>query len=419
MANRKLLASAIAVAFIISTGASAQNLTSSSPGFHFFFKPSASIEDHNADLVACTLATRGLINGSDAMTGITAATGGGLFGAIIGGVIDNNENRQGAAANAENCMALRGWSVVGLTEAEGLALEKLDGEPSLLREALAPKIDTPVAQGIILRGPFANELAIGGFKVDQAGDLEEVSLSVRAVKDLTEAAVESAGELRPPKPPKGVKAPKPIKTVKESAISTMTAENAQIVLSMVGSRPALNLHSIILQRLDGLGGEVVYDGAPVTAILGGSLSPKIRKRKEGDLYRYDFSAEIPTGVWKVATINYGVFAADLCFGAPAFAIKKGETLYLGEMHLSDDGGYPLDQTNLDVARDMLAPQPDIAERVKFAALTNGFTSECFGSYAYAYEQPESPFVDEATDSDTLAVEIPGDNESTDTAVSNQ
>lgn len=78
--------------------------------------------------------------------------------------------------------------------------------------------------------------------------------------------------------------------------------------------------------------------------------------------------------------------------------------------MPEEGGYPLDQTDLGVAHDILEPLPTLAERVKFAALTNGFTSDCFGSYAYAYEQPGAPFVDDQPAADTLAVEVIDDAE---------
>ena len=404
----KVLACLTVAGGVLGSSAQAQGLTASSPGFHFFYKPGATMADHNDALVACAVATRAMVNGSDAMTGIAAATGGGLLGAIVGGVIDNNENRQGAAANMENCMALRGWSVVGLTEELGKALEAWDDDPPRLREELKPLVEAPTAPGILHRGPFANELAIGGFRVREAEDLEEVSLSRRAVEDMTDAAIEAAGELRPAKPPKGVKAPKPVKAVKEKDIATVSEDRGQILLSMVGGRTDLNMHSIIFQRLDDDGAEVIYDGAPVSVTLGGNLTPKIRKTKDGEIRRYDFLAEIPPGIWKMATINWGAFAADLCFGAPAFIIHDGETLFLGELHLPEDGGYPLDQSDLSVAHEVLEPLPALADRVKVAALTNGFTSDCFGSYAYAYEQPGAPFVDQAPDADTIAVETVDD-----------
>lgn len=395
---------ALIAVYLCSTSAFAQHLTGSSPGFHYFYKPGADMASHNADLVACDVATRGLINGSDAMTGIAAASGGGMLGAIVGGVIDNNENRQGAAANAENCMAFKGWSVYGLDDAQGKALEAFDSDPPALRAELTPFVEAMEPIGVRWRGPFANELATGGFKVREAADLEEVSLSRRAVKDLSDAAIEAAGELRPPKPPKGVKAPKPVKAVKDKDIATVDAANAQIILSMTGDRQALNMHSITLHRLADDGSEIVYDGAPAISVLGGNLTPKIRKGGEGDNRRYDFLAEIPPGIWKIATISWGAFAADLCFGAPAFAIHEGETLFLGTMRLSDDGGYPIDQTELSVAHAILEPLPELAALVKPAALTNGFTSDCFGSYAYAYEQPGSPFVDDLPEPGSISVE---------------
>jgi hypothetical protein len=291
-------------------------------------------------------------------------------------------------------MAIHGWSVIGLTETEGHALEDFDEDQTTMREQLTTYVEASEPRGAILRGPFANELAVGNFVTGPAADLEEVSLSIRAVKDLTEAAVAAAGKLEPPKPPKGVKRPKPHKPIKSDAASSLSPEGAQIVLSMTGSRLNLNMTSLTLQRLADDGTEVVYDGMPTTTSLGGNLTPKFRKTDEGDMRRYDFVVEVTPGIWKISTIGNGAFAADLCFGAPALMINAGETLYLGEMALSGEGGYPLDQSSLGIARAILADAPAIAERVQVAALTNGFTSDCFGSYAYAYDQPGAPFLNQ-------------------------
>ena len=380
----------------ISGIAHAQSLTGSSPGFHYFYKAGADMTAHNKDLVACAIATRGLVNGSDAMTGITASSGGGLFPALIGGIIDGNENRQGAAANTENCMAIKGWSVFGLTEEEGRYIEALDNDPAKLRETLSILIESDAPKGRILRGPFANELAIGNFTTGAAQDLEEVSLSVRAVRDLIDAAIDSAGKLKPPKIPSlpsGVRAPKAVKTIKKKDFPAANPELAYVTLRMRSdNRTTLNMTNLTLHRLNDDGAEVIYDGLPVTVSLGGSQSPKVEKTKEGEDRVYDFVAQIPPGHWKVASIKNLAYSVDFCFGAPAFTVKDGEAVFLGEMTLRDSGGYPLAKNNLDIARTILAPAPAIAENLRAVDYVNGYMSDCFGSYAYAYEIPGAPSV---------------------------
>ena len=66
----------LATGAVLFSNAAAQSLTGSSPGFHFFHKPGATMAEHNDALVDCSVATRGLVNGSDAMGAVTAATGG-------------------------------------------------------------------------------------------------------------------------------------------------------------------------------------------------------------------------------------------------------------------------------------------------------------------------------------------------------
>ncbi|MEX0645983.1 MAG: hypothetical protein WD076_11780 [Parvularculaceae bacterium] len=368
----------------------AQSLTGSSPGFHYFHKAGYDIEQHDADLVDCAVAMRALVNGSDAMTGMAAAAGGGLLPALIGGVIDNNENRQGAAANTENCMAIRRWSVIGLTSDEGNAMEG-PSDAAAIHSKLAPLVNAGEPQGPVLRGPFANELAIGNFKAGDARDLEEVSLSVRAVSDKTDAAVAAAGQLKPPKPPKGVKAPKSAKAMKADDLVGADPANSYAVFRALGDSLDVNMTSLTIHRLNADGTEVVHDGAVATAIIGGLR--RTGNEKSGDARRYDYVVEIPPGLWKIATIAQGAFAADLCFGAPAFEVGAGETVFLGAMTIAEAGGYPLEERNLDAAKEILNAAPALAEKVRAAEYTNGFLSDCFGSYAYAYEVPGAPFID--------------------------
>lgn len=373
--------------------ANAQSLTGSSPGFHYFYKADVGMDAHDADLVTCSVAIRGLVNGSDAMTGIAASTGGGLLPALVGGMIDSKENRQGAAANIENCMAIKGWSVVGISEEQGELIKALD-EPDAIHSALMPLVEATEPEGIVLRGPFANELAAGDFLIGEAGKRGEISLSVRAVRNRTDAAIEDAGKLKPPKPPKlerGVRAPKPIKPMKEDDLTNTDPSASYVVLRMRGgNRAILNATSLMLHRLHRDGTEVVYDGTPVTAIIG---RRKVAKTKDGERRLYDFVAKIPSGRWKIASISFAQFVTDLCFGAPAFSIGEGEALFLGDISLGETGGYPLETGNLDLAKSILAPAPAIAAKVHAASYTNGFTSDCFGSYAYAYEVEGAAFID--------------------------
>jgi len=383
-------AGAAVCAGLFAVAANAQSLTGSSPGFHYFYKAGANMDQHDADLVACAVATRALVNGSDAMTGIATAAGGGLAAALVGAIIDNNENRQGAAANTEGCMAIRGWSVIALSEAQGRAMEE-PSDPASIRAKLAPLVEAAAPQGSTLRGPFGNELAIGGFKVGEARDLEEVSLSVRAARDKTDAAVAAAGDLKPPKTPKGVKAPKPAKALKADDLAGASPAKSYVVFRAVGDSLDINGTELTLHRLNADGTEVVYDGAVAVAKIGGIR--RTGKEKTGSDRRYDYVVEIPPGRWKVATITNMAFAADLCFGAPAFEVGKGDVVYLGTMTMPKAGGYALEERNLDVAKEILSPAPALAEKVRAAEYTNGFLSDCFGSYAYAYEVPGAPFID--------------------------
>lgn len=386
--------SAILVSALAAGGsANAASLTGSSPGFHYFYKQGATMEAHDAALVDCAVRLRAMVNGSDAMGAVTAATGGGLMGALIGGIIDNNENRQGDAANTEGCMAIKGWSVVALSDEEGRATEQPD-DPATIREKLRPYVEAPTPRGEILRAPFANELALGPFEVGKALDLEEVSMSVRATKDQSDAAVDAAGTLKASRPdlPKDVKAPKTIKGMKTAALASADPLKSFVVFRQIGQGLTVNGTNIALSRLASDGSEVVYDGEAVDASLGGLNNPKIAKTKIGDDKIYDFVVEVPPGLWKLSSIVNAQYVADLCFGAPAFNVGEGDVIFVGALSVRNEGGYPV-AADLDVAKEMLAANPALADKVKPAQWTNGFTADCFGSYAYAYEMPGAPFID--------------------------
>lgn len=373
-------------------GADAASLTGSSPGYHYFWKQGATMEQHDAALVDCAVRTRAMVNGSDAMGTVTAATGGGLVGALIGGIIDSNENRQGAAANTEGCMAIKGWSVVALTEEEGLALEQPD-DPATIHEKLRPYVEAPSLLGTVWRGPFANEVATGSFQIGKALDLEEVSMSVRATRDKSRAAVDAAGPLKPAKPdlPKGVKTPKDAKALKANLLAGAQVDQSYIVLRTSGGKGAWSFLNVIFNRLAEDGTEIVYDGKAVAART--NLA-RTAKGEDGGVKYADYVMSIPPGLWKMGAIVNGAYVADFCFGAPVFAVGEGEVISIGVLTAGSDGGYPLKEDH-DAARAALVSNPALAEKVKAAEWTNGYTSDCFGSYAYAYEIPGAPFVDMA------------------------
>lgn len=398
------------VAASVPLAANAASLTGSSPGFHYFYKQGADITAHDEALVDCAVKLRAMLNGSDATTALAASTGGGLVGALIGGVIDSNENRQGDAANIEGCMAIKGWSVVALTRDDGERMEQPD-DPAAIHEKLRPYIEAPSPRGTILRGPFANEIAAGDFVIGVARDLEEVSLSVRATKDQRENAVDAAGPLKPAKPdlPKGVKAPKPVKAIKAETLASADASASYIVMRISNVHGAMALFDVMFNRLAADGSELIYDGAATVARTG---LAKTGKGKNGDEKYHDFVMPVPPGMWKLSAFTAPPYAADFCFGAPAFSVGEGEVLFVGEMTIRDEGGYPINPA-MDIAQEILAGSPSLFTKAKPAEWTNGYASECFGSYAYAYEIPGAPFVDQGAlrsaaraQPDTIASETP-------------
>lgn len=405
---------------VFATGVDAASLTGSSPGYHYFWKAGATIEEHNDAVVDCQVATRALKAVAVDDLGTAAGASAGLIGALVGGIIDavvtSYEERQGNAANVENCMAIKGWSVIGFGEAEGEAIRDLD-DPEKIIDQIKPFVGAAAPPGPVLRGPFANELAVGNFIVRSATDLDKQSLSVRATKALSVAALEAAGDLKPPKPqvPEGLKAPKAVRGLKDKDVPAADPAKAYLVMRFVGKGDLVTLTSLSFERLNADGNEIVYDGAPVLAHIGYAKGRRIAKGETADGKFNDLFVEVPPGVWKLATIGNGLstssFNADLCFGAPAFEIKAGETIFLGVLTLRESGGYPISSSDLELARTIAAANPAIVERVKSPEWTNGFKSDCFGAYGYAYEIVGAPFFGGARSSGPArpeaALETPG------------
>ena len=381
-------------AAVISNAAGAASLTGSSPGFHYFYKQGATMDEHDAALVDCAVRLRAMVNGSNTFIPAPATGGGfaaGALAGLVGGIVDGNEERQGAAANTEGCMAIKGWSVIALTDDEGKAMEQPD-DPATIREKLRPLVEAPSPKGSVLRGPFANELAVGDFAVGPARDLEEISISVRAAKDQTEAAIKAAGELKQPKPvlPDGAKKPKIGKPLANAEIAAADPDKAYIAVRMIGRKSTMaKAVSLAFKRLAPDGSEIIYDGAVITIEVGSKATNK--GTIAGEKYQ-DYVFDVPPGRWKFSEITQFRYGAALCFGAPVVEVVAGDAIFVGAMHLEGEGGYPI-ESKIEIGKEILAANPALAEKVKAAEWTNGYTSDCFGSYAYAYEIPGAPFID--------------------------
>lgn len=261
---------AAAAAGLLSAPALAASLAGSSPGYHYFWKSGASIEAHDEAVIDCFVRLRAMQIGSDSLTGVAdqeAVTGG--VGGIIGGLLEGAENREGLTANLEGCMAIKGWSVVGLTPAEGKAIKGLK-DAARMHEKLAPLIGLPEAAGPILRGPFANELATGQFLIEPARPFDEISLSARAVKPAASAAVRAAGELVPKKPTfrQQLRGPEALGRLNARKLGAADPSKSYIVLRLYGDTPKFERGGVVLSRLAADGTEIVYDGAATAAYLG-------------------------------------------------------------------------------------------------------------------------------------------------------
>jgi hypothetical protein len=330
----------------------------------YFWKPGANLAAHDADIDAC----RDLALGAYAPLVAAAPTTGVLDGMIAGEM--QNQGIQHAAkqtlqASIENCMVIRGWSVVRLEFRKGEALAKLS--PGALSRAIERRLLAAEPEGEIVRGGF-DRFDLLKPRVALSIDQRRESLSVASRGELPFTRVIAS-------PPGGPIAPL------VPADKAQLGQDATVIVLKV-STTAPRTIGVRLLRLDDSGDA----GAEVHFILARNLSRLFWKK--GERFEQTLVFEVPPGRWALAG---DADVTSFCLGAPAFEVRPGEVVFAG--HFDGATARPL-TPDLSVG----AVQPDlpaaIADRLKPATYVNGSTWQCsrLTSYAlYAYEIEGAPF----------------------------
>ncbi|WP_421737652.1 hypothetical protein [Caulobacter sp.] len=337
-------------------------------GYSYFNQPGASIQDHNADVLAClsqAVTTRSfdqvINNGADM----------GLAGMFIGGALGKAYYHGTVGAGLENCMVVRGWRVVRLSDAQGQALAALP--QAALMDRLAPWVGANAPPGTLVRAwnNDAANAAIPRFSIRPAHQ-NDGSLSLKAANGQTLDEASGPNFM----PPERIKLDKawPRKPVKPAGIAAVTPQ-AGIVLIRVSN-----------------GGMKNGAGVSFTRVGSSPETPASSVDHRPDLVSFgangDFIAmPVAPGRWRMSSLGFAP-VLSLCLGSPAFEIKAGEVVYLGSFDLGATAMGP----DLDPApvRAFLAGQP-AAGAVRPAAYVNGSTSACTDPGMYAFEVPGAPF----------------------------
>lgn len=372
---RKLLIAA-GLALLATPALAQVDLTRATKGYTYFHKAGATIDGHDAAVTDCLASAarsaqtdpHSMGSGDWVVDLVTPA----LVSGIAKGV-----NTDGDAANVENCMVVRGWTVVGLDPKEGSAIAKLPADQQ--RAALAPWVGAEQPHGRELRR-YGNDLIrqttrYGG----RPGGLDKLSLSITAVGQMPDA-----GRPRVPRPayPRLVQAGRFTSPIPETDFGDIGPSETLIVFHMPNSG---KIEFDGLHLIEGDGRLTQTDSRiglyqPINTIWG-------KKPEELLIFR------VPAGKWRMDKIYSAVdiqSSLNLCLGSPGFDLAEGEAVYGGSVKVVGDGRF-VPSMDMEPARRMLAANPALAERLKPAAWVNATTGVCGNdSYQYALEIPGAP-----------------------------
>ena len=369
------------------------DLTVPSPGYTYFHRAGATIEEHDAAVRDCGRQAARMAQPQDSSAAAAGAAGG-LLGALVVGAVSGyvqaKRNSRALGANLENCMVIDGWAVRSLPAVEGEALDKL--EQPALHEALALRFAAAEPDDEQVR-VFGNELrrqppAAFGW----AGDMDALSLSLQALPPL-EQQPEATPRPRLPRQPRSARPPRALTETQlaETQLAEAAApDSALVVIKLKGlSQQSGRTLTFVRAGQDSDTPAWAADQRPDRFTVG--LTHRAATR--GDAGRFNTEAfAIPPGRWRLASMTQAPVSLSLCRGAPAFEVAAGQVAFLGEFDLSGGGAAPaldLEKADLPPAYAALTPTP--------VTWTDGGVATCEGAYLYA------AFVNEAQSRPAAAI----------------
>ena len=380
---------ALATGLAIVSPASAQqpetqvNLGTMTLGYTYFNRPGADIAAHDAAVAACA-AVAAKVHSYDEqnpvqknLVPVTAAglVSEGLAGAAHHGVV---------GASLENCMVVRGWRVVSLSDTAGKELAALP--QSALSRRLAPWVGSQTPHGEVVR-TWANDAARPttirfAYRPAHTNN-GQLSLISATGRDLTQFDSSDASEVgqtladyAKSLDPRWRGTP-----LKANALGSVPPEGGVIIASV--KRLSMKQGTVITFSREGSKPDVLPstdDHLLDVAYFTGNF---VWQGKAG----FMAAVAVPAGHWRFSSVGSVAGALNFCLGAPSFEVKPGDVIYAGTFDLS--GGIAPD-LDLAPAQAWLDHQPQAAI-VKPAVYTNGSTGSCGGNVISALEVDGAPF----------------------------
>lgn len=337
-------------------------------GYTYYNRPGATLEQHNADLVDC--AKRTGLPGPTKNLGASAYNGGIAFGLVWAGPI------AGMYANkVENCMVVRGWRVVRLTDAEGAPLAGL--APADLMTRLEPLVGASTPPGVVVRTWSNLAMQPDSYRITSrppAPGKGQLSLRVLLEGGIwQQPSTPAAPMMIGPTDPIW-----PTRPIKLEEIPQAPPGGAIVVVRVTG----ISLSSgtgVGFMRVLGSPDETPRperDGPFTMYATIGTLFA----RKEGNW----FVLVLPPGRWRLSSSGF----LDYCLGSPSFEVAAGEVVYAGSFALKGDRLGP--DLDLAPARTYLSGA-GLADRVRAAQYRNGDVGFCGFGVPYSIEFDGAPF----------------------------
>lgn len=290
-------------------------------------------------------------------------------------------DNRGRAANIENCMVVRGWSVMRLKPAEG---EALAARPLAERRAvLAGWVGSEAPGGRLLR-KWDNDIVVPSDSIWADNKIPpHPSLSVTAV------TLPPQGPPPPKvKPARIPKEARPLTPLSQKEIAALGPTDTVLVIRMAQVKQIAGIGALDFLRLGPDGATPAWqDGRPAEFRV--HNPGRLMTMPQGAVNDKVHVFKAPPGRWRLAGVGYDGPAISLCFGGPAFELKAGEALYLGSFMFGVPDQY-IPDLDLAVVRQALAA-PALTDRLKPAPYINGSTGPCGSLISYALEWPAHPY----------------------------
>jgi len=340
--------------------AEAASLVGATSGYTYFNRPGADLALHNAELASCM--------GSAAQMTATDLVGAGM--------ILEMAKAGTTGANIENCMVVRGWRVMRLSDAKGIS----DLRQPQLSKRLAEWVGVTSPPGDVAR-VWANEALFASTQRTGPAQLlrSGFSLSVAAFPD---DGLKAISEVKPFKPTRYPKEALPPKRLKFQELASVSPGDGLLIIDLRDTR-RMNAVSFRRQGADPNAPAWVTDGKVDTVWLAGAQTTF---KTAGGALLAAFS--VPPGRWMLASLHGTYSTLSFCMGAPGFDVAAGDVVFAGRFSFATPEFGP--DMDLNDSRAMLASMPDLEAKLRAANYINGNRAYCEGQNLYALEVKGAP-----------------------------